>query len=136
MPQITAAILFMKKTIILIITAFTMVAALHACYYDKAELVYPSGTANCDTSAVKYSTDIVGILSANCYSCHAGTAVNGSGIQLDTYAGISAQANAGILLPVIQHDPGYVEMPKGGTKLSECNIAKIRTWIRNGAPNN
>lgn len=120
-----------RATVVLSITLFA------GCYYDKEELVYPPTTGtSCDTTAVKYSTDIVNILQSNCLGCHGGTASFGGGNKLDTYASLKTYANSGALLGAITHSPGYPAMPPSGTKLPDCNIAKIRTWIRNGAPNN
>ncbi len=107
-----------------------------ACYYDKEDLVYPSTGGVCDTVAMKYSVDVVNILSANCYKCHAGTAALGGGNMLDNYTGLKFMVNNGKLLKAINHLPGASEMPKGDPKLSDCNIAKITAWVNNGAPNN
>ena len=120
----------MKALILFMIT----VTLLTSCYYDKEELLY--GIQTCDTLNVKYSMQIVSTLSANCLSCHGGTASAGAGIRLGTYDEVKAQAVSGPLLNVISHASGYSQMPKGSTKLPECRIAEIRTWIRNGAPNN
>ncbi len=120
----TKALLFFITTV----TIFT------SCYYDKEELLY--GIQTCDTLNVKYSVQIVNTLSANCLSCHGGNASAGAGIRLGTYDEVKAQALTGTLLKVISHLPGYSFMPKGSTKLPECRIAEIRTWIRNGTPNN
>jgi mono/diheme cytochrome c family protein len=108
------------------------------CYYDKADLVYPADTTPCDTTAVKYSTDVVSILSANCYVCHAAAvaASVGGGIILDNYTGASAQAKNGQLVKAIEHKPGASAMPKNAAQLSSCDIARIRTWVNNGYPNN
>jgi mono/diheme cytochrome c family protein len=115
------------------------------CYYDKEDLVYPRQTTTsttttttpCDTTTVKYSVDIKNILTQNCYACHSGTAVNGGGFKYDVYPGqLVAKALSGALVGAITHSPGFSAMPKGGGKLSDCDIAKIRTWVRNGAPNN
>ena len=108
---------------------------LTGCFYDKEELVYPT-TNTCDTTAVKYSTDIVSILQNNCYSCHAGSAALGGGNRLENYTNLVIYINNGRLLNSIMHSPGAIPMPEGNPKLSDCNIAKIRTWARNGAPNN
>lgn len=110
---------------------------LTGCYYDKAELTYPSnGTATCDTTAVKYSVDILSIMSINCYACHSGTASSGGGIALDTYAGLKAYANNGQLLNSVLQNGTVPAMPLGGSMLSTCDINKIRAWINNGTPNN
>ncbi|MFC4230786.1 hypothetical protein ACFOW1_02715 [Parasediminibacterium paludis] len=90
----------------------------------------------CDTTNVRYSVEIVGILSANCYSCHAAPASFGGGNILSTYNNLKPYANSNLLYHVVNQTPGYDPMPKGAAKLVSCDIAKIRTWIRNGAPNN
>lgn len=120
----------MKIRLVILSVIVVFFLSISSCYYDKKELVYPLNTTPCDTSAVTYSTDIVTIYSANCYSCHSGTASNGAGIKLDTYTDAKNWANQS----VSQVETGV--MPKGGAMLSSCNIAKIRTWARNGAPNN
>lgn len=119
------------KALILFITTVTF---LSSCYYDKEEYLY--GIESCDTSNVKYSVQIANTLSANCLSCHGGNASAGAGVRLGTYDEVKAQALSGPLLNVISHTPGFSAMPKGGARLPDCRIAEIRTWIRNGAPNN
>ena len=110
---------------------------LTGCYYDKAELTYPSnGTATCDTTAVTYSVDMLSIMGSNCYSCHSGTASSGGGIPLDTYTGLKAYVNNGQLLNSVLQNGTVNAMPLNGTKLSDCDINKIRAWINNKTPNN
>ncbi len=113
---------------------FMVAVTFTSCYYDKADIVYPH--VACDTTSVTYSASIVPILNANCNVCHAGTAVNGGGINLDTYTGASTQAKNGRMLGAVQHHSGFSAMPKGGSMLSDCDIAKIRIWTSAGAPNN
>jgi hypothetical protein len=55
---------------------------------------------------------------------------------LDTYARVKTVADNGKLMGVITHANGFPQMPKGGNKLSDCNIAKIKKWVDAGAPNN
>jgi mono/diheme cytochrome c family protein len=119
------------------IMAITLVAVLlvtaTGCYYDKEEVLYPS-TA-CDTAAVTYSMSVVPVLSANCISCHGGSTPSAA-IRLDTYAGVKQQVDNGRLLGAINQAVSYSPMPKDGTKLTNCNIAKIRIWVAAGSPNN
>ncbi len=103
------------------------------CYYDKEELLYPDSA--CDTTAVAYSTSVVPILSASCYSCHAGSFPSG-GIRLDNHGSVAAYANNGKLMGAITHSPGFSPMPKNSGKLSNCKINIIRKWIEDGTPNN
>ncbi len=110
---------------------------IEACQYKKEELAYPPA-AICDTSNVRYSVEITAILTANCYTCHATSVANtlGGGNRLDTYNNLKPYAQFGILLNAVQHTPGASPMPKNLPKLPDCQIAQIRTWIRNGYLNN
>ena len=95
------------------------------------------GNNTCDTANSEYMADVVPILSSYCYSCHGTNSNSGSmGIILEGHANLKAKADAGILLGVITHASGYTPMPQDGTKLSDCNINKIRSWINHGAQNN
>ena len=109
------------------------------CSYHKADLIYPpSSTTNCDTiRIIRYSTDVVNILKANCYVCHGGNAASGNSYVLDTHGGVKFMADNGRLVRSIAHTgPPNTHMPQAGLKLPECNIATIRAWVRSGAPNN
>jgi hypothetical protein len=104
------------------------VLSFSSCYYDKKELVYPIDTTGCDTAIVTYNSHIQSILTEKCYSCHSGTAVTGNGIKLDSYPGAKAYGPSMVL------QVESAAMPQGGPALSSCNIARIRTWVRNGSP--
>lgn len=108
---------------------------LSACYYDKADIIYPPATA-CDTTAVKYATTVVPILNRSCNSCHAGTAASGGGIKLDSYTSVLLQITKGRLIGSISHLSGFSAMPQGNAKLPACEISKISAWVNAGAPNN
>lgn len=97
----------------------------------------PGNTGACDTARMKYSVNVEPILVDFCYSCHGASTNSGSGgIILQGYDNIKSKAIDGTLIGVISHSPGFPEMPKGGSKLSVCNINKIKSWIDNGAQNN
>lgn len=117
---------------------YTLVIALvlccSSCYYNSEEGLY--GSAPCDTSNVRYSVQIIGILSANCFVCHGGDAANGGGNRLSDFTVLQSLALNGHLLASVNHEPGHIPMPKNAAKLPDCQIAQIRTWIRNGAPAN
>lgn len=117
----------------LIFIGAIMLTSLSSCYYDKSDLLYPDSA--CDTSAVKYSTSVLPILSSNCISCHGGSAPS-AGISLDTYAGVKMQADNGRLWGAVSHSASFSPMPKNSNKLNDCSLAKIRIWIAAGAPNN
>ena len=122
------------KTILFAIPAllFTGMVLLQSCYYHKPEIVAPVST--CDTSNVKYSGAVVNIMRANCYSCHTAAFPSG-GFALDSYAGVKGAVSAG-LIPDVFFRTGSARMPQNLPPLSACEIAIIRSWIRNGALNN
>lgn len=123
-------LLTMKEKIIFCMLGFSLVYS--SCYYDKEDLLYAG--SKCDTSNIKFSVQITTILNSSCITCHGGTAANGGGIKLGTYADVKTYADNGLLLNAVNRsiDP----MPKGGPRLSDCRIAEIRTWVRNKAPQN
>lgn len=90
--------------------------------------------SSCDTTNVTYSVTIKNIVTNKCQGCHSGTAASG-GIDLSTYAGVKAKVTDGRLWGAVNHMPGFSPMPKGGTKLSDCELTQIKKWIDAGAIN-
>ena len=121
--------------IILIILLISM--TLTSCFYDKADMVYPTSVTTCDTTNVTYTVQIVSILNAQCNNCH-GSAANsiGGGIYLNTYTALTPYLNDGSLLNSILQNGKASAMPKNGAKLDNCSILKIQSWINKGALNN
>jgi len=111
---------------------FLMLAiAITGCYYDNEEELY-----NCSVNDTRFSTTIGSILTSyGCKGCHGG-AVPSGGINFETHAGVKAMADNGKLYGAITHSPGFEPMPQGGTKMSGCDISKVKAWIDAGAPNN
>ncbi len=89
----------------------------------------------CDTALFTYSGAVRPILDAYCANCHSGSILNG-GVDLGNYNGVNTAALNGRLLGAITHSAGYIAMPQGGSRLSDCNIAQIRKWINAGSPDN
>lgn len=117
-----------------VIIILVSVAILPGCYYDDKDLLDPNRSI-CDTSIITYSGTISPILTAYCAGCHTGPNAP-LGIRVDSYNATKTLASNGKLLGSIAHSSGFIPMPKNGTKLSDCNIAKIRKWITAGTPNN
>lgn len=86
---------------------------------------------NCDTQGVTYANFVSGLLANRCVGCHSGANPGGS-IRLTTYNEVKAVAQGGRLVGAITHAQGYSPMPKGGAKLSDCNVDKISAWINGG----
>lgn len=123
------------KTFLFVLIAAFAVSSFESCYYDKAELLYPGSKLPCDTITVsRFSTDVLPIMNASCNAsgCH-NTASASSGVILDTYDGIKAQALNGQLMSSTGTNGS---MPKGAAKLSSCTLTRIQKWIDSGAPNN
>lgn len=123
------------NTIKLLTAPILLLFCLTGCYYDNEETLYPAGTVTCDTSSVTYSLTIAPIMATNCNACHS-SAIASAGVKTDNYAGLSIIALNGKLWGVVSHAPGFPPMPKNGTMLSSCDLAKINIWINAGAPNN
>ena len=122
----------MKK--IILISIFGIIG-LTGCYRDTEAELYP-GTATCDTTGSTYTTTVAPLLQGNgCVGCHSGGAPSGN-ISLAAYTNVRTVALNGKLYGAISHAAGFSPMPKGGNKMSACNISKIKAWIDAGAANN
>jgi cytochrome c553 len=90
---------------------------------------------DCDTTSFTYSGAIAPLMNTFCRGCHNPSSAGG-GIDLSTYAGIKAVAVNGKLTGSITHTTGFIAMPQGSTKLSDCRITQIQKWIAAGSANN
>jgi hypothetical protein len=115
-----------------------LVFLVTSCYYDNEEYLYPDnvGTIGCDTTNVTYSGTIAPLLANACNGCHYPASPFGAGIVLNNHTDLVAIINSGRFVGAINHASGFSPMPKGGTKLSDCNLLKIQKWIDDGALNN
>lgn len=122
------------KTTLKLLFILSLVVIVKSCYYDVEEELYPCAASD----NVTYSSNIVAILSSNCYSCHSSAAAPslGSGIVLDSYADLKVKVDDGKFACAVNHESGCSPMPKGGSKLSSCLLTEINTWLSEGAPNN
>jgi len=105
---------------------------------DKIIEQQQGGNASvCDTSQVRYSTDIVAILKSNCYSCHGNGSTGGSGgISLDGYNNLLVWAKKGYLVGNVTHAPGFIGMPYELPALDSCSVNKIVAWVNQGSVDN
>jgi mono/diheme cytochrome c family protein len=126
-----------RKFFRLLILVFTLLMGsviLNSCYYDNEEYLYPAnGQSTCDTLSVTYNANIAPIFANNCNGCH-NSASPGGNIITDNHTDLVANINKVWL--AINHFPGAEAMPKGGGKLSDCEIAKIKRWKNLNMPNN
>jgi hypothetical protein len=89
---------------------------------------------NCIVTNMSYVNNIKPILSS-CTSCHKKGNASG-GVLLDTYQGVKTSLSGGKLLGSISWASGFNAMPPGGSKMGECNIKKVKSWIDAGSLEN
>ena len=112
-----------------------MTVMIGSCYYDVAEELYPP--TECITTNMSYAANIQPIIQTNCYTCHSVSAAPANGnIILEGYSEIKKYATSGQLVGAIKWQSGYSPMPKDRPQLSDCNIAKIESWVNAGALDN
>ncbi len=118
------------------IIALTLTGGLSACYYDNKQELYPLASGTCDTAQISYSKHVAPIMNLYCSTggCH--DATGSAGIKTNSYDNLKAAVNAGRFVGAIEMQSGYSPMPKGGVKLSQCNLNKINAWINAKMPNN
>ncbi len=85
----------------------------------------------CDTTAFAYAANISKLITTNCSGCH-----NTGSTKIGTYADLKVVADNGKLWGTINHSTGFLAMPNSTTKISDCDIKRIRKWLNAGAPNN
>jgi hypothetical protein len=113
-----------------------ILVVMSGCYNDTEEQLY--GASICNPVDISYSSDVVPILSNNCYACHgqSNAPANGAAIVLEGYDKIKVAVENGLLIESIVHGPNASPMPKNAPKLSDCKINTIKKWIEEGALNN
>ena len=104
-----------------------------SCYYDVEAELY--GTTTCDNSVVSYNGRIKAILDTYCNNCHSGASPSAN-ISLDTYINAKNEDTNGKLNCTITQGSGCSPMPKGGAKLSQCDIDACAKWAAAGYPEN
>jgi mono/diheme cytochrome c family protein len=114
-----------------------MAFGLSGCYFDNEDDLYPEAKkCNDTTGTVSYASKVQPIFNTSCNAsgCHNSSSASAN-IILDTHAG-AVDAIGKKLVSAIAHDGNASEMPKNGSKLSDCKIATIQKWVNQGAANN
>jgi hypothetical protein len=132
----------MKKNWFITLALFSAVllsATVQSCYYDNEEYLYGKPNTTCDTAAVKFSTVVLPLMTAQCATagCHNAASAS-AGANLSTYAATKSYITNSkeFFLGSINYTAGFSKMPKGGNKMAACDISKIEAWIKAGMPNN
>lgn len=131
----------MRRSHFILFFMICFAVLVSSCYYDSEQYIY--GASECDTTDVTYSATIQPIIELNCYICHssANASFAGGDNVLEGYENIIEQVEPGIaeesnLYGDIAWLPGFNHMPKGQPQISDCDIAKVKKWIDDGALNN
>lgn len=127
----------MKMKISLASLLLLAAVLISSCYYDKEGLLYSGNSGPCtdSTGTVSYAQKVVPLLQQYCYSCHTGSFPSGNQL-MGTYTADKAMALNGKLYGTISHAAGLSPMPKGMSKMTNCQIAVIKKWIDSGTLNN
>lgn len=83
----------------------------------------------CDTTQVTFTASVEPIFQKYCYGCHNSSNLSG-GVDLTNFSQLSLLISNGSLLGSIRHDAGFIPMPVGGNKLSNCEIGTIAIWAQ------
>lgn len=87
---------------------------------------------DCDSTQFTFSGSIKPMIDKYCVGCHTYPNASGS-VELSSHTGVAFIAKNGTLLNSLTHPTNW--MPKGGKKLSDCEIKQFEKWINAGAPN-
>lgn len=106
---------------------------ISSCYVSNEEDLFIN--FNCNTEAVSFEREIRPILANNCLVCHS-EAANLGNVTLQKHEDIIPYIQNGSLLGSIRHDAGFAPMPENTSRINNCSISQIESWIEAGAPNN
>jgi len=90
-------------------------------------------SSGCDSVNVGYFLIIKPLFAKACVGCH-NNAFPSGGIQLADYDGSKSAGQAGRLMGAVKWTTGFSPMPKGGNKLTNCEITQLQKWISNQYP--
>lgn len=109
------------------------IAGFPSCSWNSEEDLY--GIESCDTSNITWEDPVSEILETNCVPCH-NPELHYNGVRHDTYVEELKVVIDDRLHSVINHLPGFPEMPYQLPQLPECERGILDSWIINGAPEN
>ncbi len=117
---------------------FATITLLSSCGGESGSTTTEANTANCSTEEMSFKADIWPIIESNCLPCHNSEdyARKADGNLFAGYADIKAKLDEGLLIGNIEHLPGFINMPYKKKKIGDCEIAKIKAWVADGAVDN
>lgn len=114
----------MKKILILV----PILIIVNAVSCTKQQAPVSTITSDCPDT-IKFSTQILPMISDNCFSCHNA----GQTPAFNDYSSISLLADD--ILKALKQE-GKPLMPQGGPKLADSLIQQVECWINQGKLNN
>lgn len=119
-----------------LLSIFGLVVIISVSCTKESKEELAGGGNNCLPDELSYAGDIQPIFNNSCAfsGCHSSNFPS-NGIDLTDHAGASAVSST-LLLNAIKHEGGASPMPQGASKLDDCSISKIETWINDGKPDN
>ena len=125
----------MKKTLYFL-GSIIVGAVLFQLSCTKKNIDQVPGGNTCDTTSVSYQADVLPIMQTYCYPCHSSTnKVFGNGVNLEGYDNLKGWGLSIYLLGDLRHEPGFIGMPYGKPKLTDCSINIIAAWVNQNFPN-
>ncbi|MBC7448244.1 MAG: hypothetical protein H7330_09320 [Hymenobacteraceae bacterium] len=120
--------------------ALVLTALLGGCASENLEDMTgaPVG-APCDTTAVATYSGVVQpiLIKYECTACHRTGGIGAlafPNLNYETPAGLISAVRTGRLLGAIEHKSGFAFMPQSPRpKMSDCDIARVKQWVRRGA---
>lgn len=110
-----------------------LIAGFSSCVWNSVEELY--GIVPCDTLTITWEEPVSTILEINCVPCH-NPELHYNNVRHDTYEEELKVVNDGRLHQVINHLPGFPEMPYQLPQLPDCERNTLDSWINKGAPEN
>jgi len=95
----------------------------------------PDDTTCIPVAPISFASDVFPVIDKYCKGCHSG-ANPWAELFLRDYQEVKEVADSGRLVGVISHEIGFPQMPKDQDRLLQCDIDRIRMWVKEGAPNN
>ena len=86
----------------------------------------------CDTMNLTY--DSVATIFAVCVSCHNSESTYREGVVMDSYVNVKNSIQTQPVWEAINHEDGYIPMPRYNPKLEQCELDKIGAWINDSMP--
>jgi hypothetical protein len=115
---------------------FSAITLFFSCTKNNKEDIL-AGQGPCNTTVTTYGEVVKPILDQFCNTsgCHNNVSL-AAGLNLEDYNSLKPIALGDRFLGSLKHQSGFSPMPKGGDKLTDCQIEKIEKWVINGAQNN